>query len=162
MPIEAIAITKITATGMSVSCSGVVMSLKGTFTSGPNGITAKVTNAGITAITGAITKTSLSAALGMMSSFSASFTPSARLCSRPKGPLHVGADPVLHPGHDPTLPPDVEQGQQHQDDEDQHGLDDDQPDRVLAEGAEALGGVQRGEPDEGGERVVIGRLRRWW
>ena len=47
MPIEAIAITKSTATGMSVSCSGVVRSVNGSPTSGPNGITAKVTKAGI-------------------------------------------------------------------------------------------------------------------
>ena len=35
-------------------------------------------------------KTALSAAVGMMSSFSASFTPSARLCSRPNGPCTLG------------------------------------------------------------------------
>ena len=49
-----------------------------------------MTKAGTVAITGARMKTALSAALGMMSSFSASFTPSARLCSRPKGPLTLG------------------------------------------------------------------------
>ena len=59
----------------------------------------------------------------MMSSFSASFTPSARRLQQTEGTVHVGADAVLHPGHDPALPPDVEQRQQHQDDEDQHGLD---------------------------------------
>ena len=32
----------------------------------------------------------MSAAFGMMSSFSASFTPSARDCSRPKGPFTLG------------------------------------------------------------------------
>ena len=47
MPIEAIAITNSTATGMSVSCSGVSVSPNGICTIGPNGITAKVTNAGI-------------------------------------------------------------------------------------------------------------------
>ena len=40
-----------------------------------------------------------------------------------EGAVHVGADAVLHPGHDPALPPDVEQREQHQDQEDQHGLD---------------------------------------
>ena len=55
MPIEAIAITNSTATGMSVSCSGVWMSVNGTSTTGPNGITENVTNAGITASTGART-----------------------------------------------------------------------------------------------------------
>ena len=57
---------------------------------GPNGITAQVRNDGITMITGAIRNTTLSAALGMMSSFSASFTPSARLCRRPNGPFTFG------------------------------------------------------------------------
>ena len=90
MPIEAIAITNSTATGMSVSCSGVSRSVNGTSTTGPNGITEKVTNAGITAITGARRKTTLSAAFGMMSSLSASFTPSASDWSRPKGPLTLG------------------------------------------------------------------------
>ena len=59
-------------------------------TTGPNGITEKVTKAGTVAMTGARTKTSLSAAFGTMSSFSASFTPSARLCNRPKGPCTLG------------------------------------------------------------------------
>ena len=90
MPIEAIAITNSTATGMSVSCSGVMVSVNGILTSGPNGMTLKVMNAGITASTGARTKTTLSAALGMMSSFSASLTPSASDCSRPKGPCTLG------------------------------------------------------------------------
>ena len=39
---------------------------------------------------GAITKTTLSAAFGMMSSLNTSFTPSASDCSRPKGPLTLG------------------------------------------------------------------------
>jgi hypothetical protein len=42
------------------------------------------------AITGAIRNTTLSAAFGMMSSFSASFTPSARDWRRPKGPCTLG------------------------------------------------------------------------
>ena len=90
MPTEAIAITNSTATGMSVSWSGVVMSLNGTSTSGPNGITENVTNAGTTASTGASRKTTLSAALGIRSSLSASFTPSASDCSRPNGPCTLG------------------------------------------------------------------------
>ena len=53
-------------------------------------MTAQVTKAGTTAITGARRKTTLSAALGMMSSLSASFTPSASDCSSPKGPLRFG------------------------------------------------------------------------
>ena len=90
MPIEAIASTKSTATGMSVNCRGVVISVNGILASGPNGITAQVTKAGTTTKTGAIKKTTLSAALGMRSSFKASFTPSARLCNSPKGPLTLG------------------------------------------------------------------------
>ena len=90
MPIEAIASTNSTATGMSVSWSGVCRSLHGSVTTGPNGITENATNAGTVAITGARMKTTLSAAVGMMSSFSASFTPSARLCSRPNGPFTFG------------------------------------------------------------------------
>ncbi len=88
MPIDAIAITNRTATGMSVSWSG-VRSPK-SVTSGPNGITLKVTNAGTTQMTGASTKTTLSAAFGIRSSLNASFTPSASDCSRPKGPCTLG------------------------------------------------------------------------
>ena len=90
MPTEATARTNSTATGMSVSCSGVAVSVNGIVTSGPSGITDQATKAGTTAITGARTKTTLSAAFGVMSSLSASFTPSARLCSRPKGPCMLG------------------------------------------------------------------------
>ena len=138
MPIEAIAITNSTATGMSVSCSGVCVG-RTMFTTGPNGITEKVTNAGTVAMTGARRKTTLSAAFGMMSSLSASFTPSARLLQQAEGAVHVGADAVLHPGHHAALPPDVEQREQHQDHEDQHGLDEDHPPRVVAEVARASG-----------------------
>jgi hypothetical protein len=53
-------------------------------------MTAQVTKAGTTAMTGASRKTTLSAALGMMSSLSASFTPSASDCRRPKGPCTLG------------------------------------------------------------------------
>ncbi len=59
------------------------VSVNGIRTSGPNGMTANVTKAGITAMMGARKKTTLSAALGTMSSFSASLTPSASDCSRP-------------------------------------------------------------------------------
>ena len=66
------------------------MSVNGIRTSGPNGITAKARNAGTVDSTGATRKITLSAAVGMMSSFSASFTPSARDCRRPKGPFTLG------------------------------------------------------------------------
>ena len=75
---------------MSVSCSGVSVSVNGIVTIGPNGMTAKATNAGTVAITGARMKTTLSAAFGVMSSLSASFTPSASDWSRPKGPCTLG------------------------------------------------------------------------
>ena len=88
MPIEATASMNSTATGMSVSWSGVCSPKK--FTTGPKGITEKATNAGTVAMTGARMKTTLSAALGVMSSLSASLTPSASDCSRPKGPCTLG------------------------------------------------------------------------
>ena len=53
-------------------------------------MTAHVTKAGTVAMIGASRKTTLSAALGMMSSLSASFTPSASDCRRPKGPCTLG------------------------------------------------------------------------
>ena len=90
MPIELIARMNSTPTGMSVSCIGVMVSVNGIRTAGPNGITANARNAGTVDSTGARMKIALSAAVGMMSSFSASFTPSARDCSRPKGPFTFG------------------------------------------------------------------------
>ena len=48
------------------------------------------TNAIAPAMTGASAKTTLSAFLGVRSSLSASFTPSARVCSRPNGPVRLG------------------------------------------------------------------------
>ena len=109
-------------------------------------------------MTGASRKTTLSAAFGMMSSLSASFTPSASALQQAEGAVHVGADAVLHPGHDPALEPDVEQRQQHQDHEDQHGLDDDQPPRVVAERREQVVGAG-GRRRQGAARGrVTGRL----
>src|SRR5690606_774456 len=52
--------------------------------------------------------------------------------------VDVGADAVLHLGDEATLVPDVEQRQHHQEGEDQHRLDDDQPDGVLPEGGESV------------------------
>ncbi len=51
MPMEAIASTNSTATGMSVSCSGVLW--PNMLTTGPNGITAQAMNAGAVESTGA-------------------------------------------------------------------------------------------------------------
>ncbi len=73
---------------MSVSCSGVVSPK--IETSGPSGITENVKNAGTTAMIGAMTNTSLSAALGVTSSLSASLMPSASDWSRPNGPCLLG------------------------------------------------------------------------
>ena len=89
-----------------------------------------------------------------------------------EGAVHVGADAVLHPGHHPALPPDVEQREQHQDHEDQHGLDQDDPPRVVAEllaGRAACHRVRgscvrslHGDPAAGrgqvGEHAVAGEL----
>ena len=66
------------------------MSVNGTVTTGPNGMTATARKAGIADNSGARMKTTLSTAFGTMSSFSISLTPSARLCSRPKGPCTLG------------------------------------------------------------------------
>ena len=88
-PIEATAITNSTATGMSVSCSGVRSPKK--FTSGPNGMTLKVTKAGITAMIGAITKTSLSAAFGIRSSLNISLAPSAKKLGAPASSFSICA-----------------------------------------------------------------------
>ena len=59
-------------------------------TVGPSGMIANDTNAIAPAMTGASRNTTLSAFLGVRSSFSASFTPSARVCSRPNGPARLG------------------------------------------------------------------------
>jgi hypothetical protein len=53
-------------------------------------MTANAMKAGMVAMIGARMNTTRSAALGMMSSFSASLMPSARLCSRPNGPTRLG------------------------------------------------------------------------
>ena len=44
----------------------------------------------VAAMSGASVKTTLSAASGVMSSLSIDFMPSARVCSRPNGPLRLG------------------------------------------------------------------------
>ena len=130
---------------MSVSCSGVCVG-RTIVTIGPNGITEKARNAGIAAIIGARTKTTLSAAFGTMSSFSASLMPSARRLQQAERAVHVRPDPVLHPGDDPALAPDGEQGQQHQEHEDQHRLEDHEPRRVVAEGGERASGTHAAPP----------------
>ncbi len=66
------------------------MSVNGIVTIGPSGITANDRKDGMAAMIGARMNTIRSAPLGMMSSLRASFTPSARLCSRPKGPVRLG------------------------------------------------------------------------
>ena len=119
MPIEAIASTKSTATGMSVSCSGVVVSPKIVHDSGPNGITAKVTNAGIAAITGASDEDDLVGGLRDDVLLQRQLHAVGEALQQAERAVDVGADPVLHPGDDPALEPDVEQRQHHQDHEDQ-------------------------------------------
>ena len=94
MPIEAIAITKMTATGMSVSCSGVLRSLNGTSTTGPNGMTANARKAGNIAISGAIEYTVRSAWVGVMPSLKNSLMPSASVIRIPCGPARIGPSRV--------------------------------------------------------------------
>ena len=73
---------------MSVSCRGV--RCPNMVTIEPIGMIEKDTNAMAPAMTGASRKTALSAFLGIRSSLNASFMPSARVCSRPKGPVRLG------------------------------------------------------------------------
>ena len=94
--IELMASTSSTATGMSVSCSGVWWWKIDT--TGPTGMIAKLMKAGIVAIAGASTNSSLSTPRGMMSSFSGSFRPSISDCSRPNLPARFG------PGRDCIRP----------------------------------------------------------
>ena len=139
MPIEAIASTNSTATGMSVSCSGVTVSVNGIVTSGPNGMTEKATNAGTTEMHRRDDEDHLVGRLGGDVLLERQLHAVGEALQQPEGAVHVGADAVLHARDDAALPPDVEQRQQHQDHEDQHGLEQDDPDGVLAEGAEVVG-----------------------
>jgi len=91
MPIEVAASTYRMPTGRSVSCSGVrCPKIDTSLSAGPNGTTAIARNAGMVEISGATKKTILSAAVGMMSSLSISFTPSASDWSMPQGPVRLG------------------------------------------------------------------------
>ncbi len=67
-----------TATGRSVTCSGVQW--PNTETCGPNGMNAKAVIAGIVEMAGAMRKIGFSTPNGVIGSFSASLMPSARLC----------------------------------------------------------------------------------
>ena len=89
-PMELMASTSSTATGRSVSCSGVRWWKIETVV--PHGMMAKATKAGAADSTGAITNTSLSTPVGMMSSLSGSLSASAIGCSRPNGPARFGPD----------------------------------------------------------------------
>ncbi len=60
----------------------------------PTGTIEKATNAGTTAITGAIRYTSLSAVAGSSASLKNSLMPSARDCSQPNGPARFGPQRV--------------------------------------------------------------------
>ncbi len=91
MPIEVTASTYRMPTGRSVSWRAVRCPKTDTsLLAGPNGTTAIARNAGTAEMIGARMKTSLSAAVGMMSSFNISFTPSASDWSRPQGPVRFG------------------------------------------------------------------------
>ena len=78
-------------------------------TTGPNGITAKARKHVVAEMIGAKMKTALSAAVGMMSSFSANLMPSAKPCNKPKGPDPVWPDALLHARDDPPFSPDHHQ-----------------------------------------------------
>ena len=78
--------------------------------------------AGIVAIAGARTNSSLSTPRGTMSSFSGSLMPSISDCSRPNFPARFGPGPLLHPADDPALGPDHQQRAQHQEHEDDQDL----------------------------------------
>ena len=101
-----------TATGMSVSCSGVTVSVNGIVTSGPNGITAKAMKAGITAMHRREDEDDLVGGLGDDVLLERQLHAVGEALQQAEGAVHVGADAVLHPGDDPALPPDVEQRQQ--------------------------------------------------
>ena len=111
MPIEAIARTYSTPTGRSVSCSGVCGG-RTIGRSGRTGSPRRPGRPGSREMIGARTKTGLSAAFGMMSSFSVSLTPSARLCSRPNGPSRFGPMRCCIRADDAALEPDGEQRQE--------------------------------------------------
>ena len=123
------------------------MSVNGTVTSGPNGITAIARNAGIAAMSGARDEDDLVDRLGDDVFLQHQLHAVGEALQQPEGAVHVGADAVLHPSHHATLEPDVEQREDHQDDEGEHDLDDDEPPRVDAEDLEIL--VVGGEGDAG-------------
>jgi hypothetical protein len=88
MPTPATASTSSTATGVSVSCNGVWC--PNSDTSPASGMIENETKHIVAVMIGARVKTKTSAALGRTSSLSMAFMPSARVWSRPKGPLRFG------------------------------------------------------------------------
>ncbi len=143
--------------------------------SGPKGITANARKQVVAEMIGATMKTTRSAAFGMMSSLSASFTPSARLCSRPNGPTRFG------PGRDCIRATTRRSAQivsrvsDDQEDEDEQRLAEDDPAVVVAEvrrrvrlgervHADRMAAVMGQRPHRSGERVDdgAGSRRRGW
>ena len=90
MPTPATASTRSTATAVSVSWNGVRW--PNIQTSPASGMIENDTKHIVAVMSGASVKTKASAALGRTSSLSIDFMPSARVCSRPKGPLRLGRD----------------------------------------------------------------------
>ena len=75
----------------SVTCSGSGSSSSpNSVVSVPNGTTEKAANAAIAEITGAMAKSSASAAFGRSSSFVSSLMTSANGCSQPAAPTRLG------------------------------------------------------------------------
>ena len=77
------------------------------------GITAQAASASTQVTSGASRNTPLLAPAGMIGSLSTNFSRSAKLCSKPHGPDHVGAAPDLH------RRPDLAVGEEHIGDRDQ-------------------------------------------
>ncbi len=88
MPTPATASTSSTATEVSVSWNGV--SCPNIETRPASGMIENETKHIVAVMSGARVKTKTSAALGRTSSLSIDFMPSARVCSRPNGPLRFG------------------------------------------------------------------------
>src|ERR1700722_15474307 len=98
--------TSSTATGRSVSCSGVWWwEIE---TSGPHGMTAKLMKAIVPDITGAAMNNSLSRGGGVCFFLGRQLERIRDRLEQPERPGPVRARPVLHPPDDPPLGPDHE------------------------------------------------------
>ena len=99
-------------------------------TSGPNGITANARNAGVAETIGARTKTALVGRLGDDVFLERQLDAVGEALQQAPRADPVGADALLHPGDDAALGTDREQRHHDEEDEDEDGLDEDEPPRV--------------------------------